>query len=179
VIIPGGTDDRLKREDETGKIMRLLRYLEFDDLQAVEAFVLALMEKGTTDGEMHEAQMVGAERRVYKRLGARLPITYKTLDQAGFLKRVSSLDISGGGMRFVLMSRDRVNIGDFIELQMLLPDNMGIIIVQAQAKRVSLAPGGKGYEVGVEFLHITDKQRERIDKYVGKLACNNDPANEI
>ena len=94
---------------------------------------------------------------------------YKTLDQPAFLKRARSLDVGGGGMSFVLLARDHVTIGDFVEIQMLLPDEQGIITVQAQVKRVALGPKDEGYEVGVEFLHITEDHRERIREFVGEM----------
>ena len=162
-------DNGEKRETLLAELGKLLAYLDPEDLEAVREYVGALMEKGTTSAsEMREAQVVGAERRIYRRLEARLPITYKTLDQPAFLKRVSSVDISGGGMRFVLMSQDKASVGDYVEIQMLPPDGKGLITVQAQVKRVGLGPGGKGYEVGVEFLHITDDHRDRINQIVNE-----------
>jgi hypothetical protein len=163
-------DDKYALAVEVAQIVEKLKYLELEDLQAVNAFVGIVMEKGTSQsGEMHKADMVGAEQRIYKRLHARLPIMYKTLDQPAFLKRARSVDVGGGGMSFVLLARDRVSIGDFVEIQVLLPDEQGIITVQAQVKRVALGPKNEGYEVGVEFLHITDEHRKRIRGFVGEM----------
>ena len=65
-------DDKDALTAEMSQIVEKLKYLELEDLEAVNAFVDIVMEKGTTDSSlMRKADMVGAEQRIYKRLHAR------------------------------------------------------------------------------------------------------------
>lgn len=160
-----------KFEEFREKAHRIIDELPPEDLPAVAAVLEEIMIGGCEDAvKSGTAEMLAAERREYVRLRARVPIAYKTLDQPALQKRTSSLDISGGGLSFILWSGDRVRAGDFIEIRMVLPGKKGVITAQAEIIRVSPSPGGKGYKVGVEFLHITDQQRRQINDFISEYA---------
>ncbi len=79
---------------------------------------------------------------------------------------MSSLDISGGGISYVFLAENKVNLSDYIEISFTLPDNRGTITVQAQVRRAVKRKNGAGYEVGVEFLNITEEQRKMINEFI-------------
>ncbi|MFA6447908.1 MAG: PilZ domain-containing protein [bacterium] len=158
-----------KTEDQFRvKAHEIIDELSAEDLVEAAYFLEDLLiNKCAEAAKSGKAEVVGSERRVFKRLRAHVPVAYKTLDEPGMHKRVSSLDISTGGISFVLWSADRVRMGDYVELSFTLPGKRGLITVQAQIKRVAPAKSGSGYEVGVEFIHITDDQQRLIDEFIG------------
>jgi hypothetical protein len=164
------SSDKQKKIDQEfrRKAHEIIDELSADDLNEaafyLEQLLIGKCEEAAKSGT---AEVVGSERRVFKRLTAHVPVAYKTLDQPALHKRVSSVDISTGGISFILWSQDKVRVGDYVEMSFTLPGKGGLITVQAQIRRVARAKNGKGYEAGVEFIHITEQQRRLIDEFIG------------
>jgi len=160
----------MKKTDEfRKKAHEIIDELSHDELITAAYMLEELLISGCEKiaAASGKAEVVGSERRVFKRLKAHVPVAYKTLDQPAIHKRSASLDISTGGLSFILWAEEKVRMGDFVELSMTLPGKRGLITAQGQIKRVAPAKRGRGFEVGVEFIHITDEQRRLIEEFIG------------
>lgn len=79
-------------------------------------------------------------------------------------------DISGGGICLLIERKESVDIGDTLQLEFNLPSGETI---HSKGRAVWLDKFAIGdinnnmhYEVGIEFLDISDKDREAIKRYV-------------
>ncbi len=88
------------------------------------------------------------ERRQYKRFSIILPVEYKLVTFQDQVTKVSSLDVSGNGMRFCV--KDRAVMGEEIHLFIELPD-VGKVALAAKVVRVKFSPEDQEYELGVQI----------------------------
>ncbi|MGN0161284.1 MAG: flagellar brake protein [Lachnospiraceae bacterium] len=78
-----------------------------------------------------------------------------------------SLDISGGGIRYV--SREQLNKGDTVFVQIEVNDEHEKFVSEPIARVLSSIPakGRSGvYETRIEFVQIKDSERERLIKFI-------------
>lgn len=107
-----------------------------------------------------------AQKRTYVRLNINLPVRFQYAirpdDQV--IKGIS-VDISAGGILFT--TSEKPQIGDKLQVELFLNDQE-IICSQAQVIRVFDHEdcGPRNYRVAVEFLDISENQRDRIFKFI-------------
>lgn len=125
----------------------------------------------------HDDAKSGAERRKFPRLREKVAIRVKPIAGAtaprGGLDTMS-VNISGGGLRYV--SPDPVKVGEFLAVEMSLPDFSSPVV--AMARGVSCEPGSGGYEVGVEFWWVgwgDDSAQRAMAEYIKGELRQRDP----
>ncbi|HQP91983.1 MAG TPA: PilZ domain-containing protein [Candidatus Omnitrophota bacterium] len=113
------------------------------------------------------------ERRKYPRLAIDVNVNWKKVESKGpkTSKKELTRNISEGGVCMVV--DEPVRKGDIIELDLELPNSR---IIHANG-RVAWASefdiiGGKveqKYDIGIEFIGLSDADRQEIKKFVFKL----------
>ncbi len=93
------------------------------------------------------------------------------LDQANSGNNAFTLDMSGGGLRMVTLEPpDR---HDRLLIRLVLDEQKNKDIMLLEAKVVRVVPlnigGWKRYRVGISFINLTEKVRERIISYLFML----------
>ncbi len=114
-----------------------------------------------------------ANNRVYERLDSKVNLRYKkynsqeeVLQQGYALEKLSvTKNISAGGL--LLLSKEPMHVGSFLELKIELPDGGDFIECLAKVIRAEEKEAG-AYNVAVCFLDLTSAQRARMDKFVEK-----------
>ena len=106
-------------------------------------------------------EIVRIQRRDFFRLDVKRDIKYRKLDKdlepAEEFIKTKTIDLSGGGARFVLESN--LKEGDFIELMLDIADISDVKII-AEVQQSYDLPNGKA--IGVEFKQIPQKVRDII-----------------
>jgi len=109
------------------------------------------------------------QRRNFVRLDSKLPVSFVVINdelvEAGNPQRGTTLDISGGGIRFE--TSEHLPEGTVLDLNIELS---GTGKVSALGKVVrAVASGNKGkntYVIGVQFMIIEEKERDKIIRYI-------------
>ena len=86
------------------------------------------------------------------------------LDTAGFLRSEKKhVNMSANGLRF--RTRDRYEVGDELEIKMLLPARppFGILVYGSIIRADDV--GGGEYEIALQFIDLSDDLREEIIQY--------------
>lgn len=109
------------------------------------------------------------ERRRYVRLDTRLQISYTVLQKEKETRVSETMDISGGGIRVLLL--DPVPLNAPLQLTIALPDNSKPIVcfgkvVWVEEFSVLSDKKENRFETGVAFTDIDSKDRDRIIQYV-------------
>ena len=118
----------------------------------------------------HEQKMPNEERREFIRLNASVDVQYTILEKtspsggAG----VSSRNISAGGLCLIVY--EDVPVGSLLALSVYFPDLDFPIICKgkvAWSKAFAVADEEKKrYDIGVEFVDISDEDRQKINQCV-------------
>jgi c-di-GMP-binding flagellar brake protein YcgR len=110
------------------------------------------------------------ERRRYVRLNALVDVAYNKhphSQEEESLLRLSK-NISKGGICLIVY--DELKKDDLLDLKIFLPDTRTPVEALGQVVWASeFIIGdkiGKRYDVGIEFVKISDKDKDRIDQYV-------------
>ncbi len=142
--------------------------LDIEDLERIHNFINDLKERKRKGEVTNNADIMGHEKRIYKRLNVNVPITYKRINRAEMRKRVVTQDISGGGTRLIAFFEDKIQVGDMLELQIFLPTISEPI--KAEGKVVWIRDYQdsirRGYEVGIEYYAISNADRVAIAKFI-------------
>jgi c-di-GMP-binding flagellar brake protein YcgR len=105
-----------------------------------------------------------SQRREFVRFGARLPFRYSLFDGLETLD-ANTADISGGGISFTTPVPPRE--GSQMRLELELPGEKPVKAVGSVVRVADRSgPIKKRYKVGVTFLVIEEKDRDRIIKYI-------------
>ena len=90
--------------------------------------------------------------------------------QEGDAIRASVMDLSlnGAGMRVVVLTSQPYRAGDTIHVEIELSDTSTIDSV-AEVKWTKPLPEDVGYYLGVEFLKISDKEKDRLNQFLAEL----------
>ncbi|HOW42502.1 MAG TPA: ATPase, T2SS/T4P/T4SS family [Candidatus Omnitrophota bacterium] len=131
--------------------------------------------------QMYVPQMVAAgtpaaegeaNKRIYKRLQSRVNVRYvifKTPDD--FTRRglnaetlSATKNIGAGGLLF--MAKERLTVGDILEMKIELPNGQGPVDCLSRVVRVEEMEGQDVYDIAVCFLDLTGGQRNRLEHYV-------------
>jgi hypothetical protein len=114
------------------------------------------------------AEPSGAERRKFPRLRESCSIRVKPIAGAQFASEnqdAIAVNISGGGLCY--RARDAVTAGDFLAVEMALPEFSSPIVAMGRA--VFCEPAAEGYEVGIEFWWVgwgDDSAQRAISDYI-------------
>lgn len=112
------------------------------------------------------------ERREFPRLPINMTVDYNTyLSEDAQTTKTESKNISAGGIRIIALGE--LEVGKKMQLKFSIPDaNITISavgkVVWTEEFIVGSAKTGKAYEVGIEFISITDEDRKKIEEYVKK-----------
>lgn len=110
------------------------------------------------------------QRRHYVRIPQKLPVRYRKdtgLETFTPWSEAVTADISGGGLRLVTSSPDQIKVGDFLEIELYLPEEKPIRAI-ANVVRVSAGPSLTSLSVGVQFAEIHPADRDKIVGFVFK-----------
>lgn len=103
--------------------------------------------------------MISVEKRSFIRTNINLPITFNTKSDPSEKRKGIVLNISIDGI--FVQSDSSLSLGDYIEL--ILPEQLGNIEVQAQVKR------SQGNNYGCQFLDLSAETRKILDQTVYTL----------
>lgn len=110
------------------------------------------------------------ERRKFPRLNFRVDFEYNILNKTGFKdERAETKNISTGGICIILLNK--VEIGDKLKLKFYLPGvNTPIMtvgrVVWTQEFTVGTIDNSTAYDVGIEFIEISEDDRQKVNQYI-------------
>jgi len=105
------------------------------------------------------------EKRVYKRLDNRLQVKYETIESNSAIPLTTyTRNISTGG--FLFRSSSPVKLGSSLKLKFFLEDASEFISSEAKVVRVEEIVDNKIYDIGIEFINISEKDVEKLTKYL-------------
>ena len=110
------------------------------------------------------------ERRRFPRLPVNMGVDYKALDKKESDSiTMDSKNISVGGIRIILL--EKTEIGSLLELKFLLPESQKLIsatgrVAWVEEFIVGDAKKARAYEAGIEFINISEEDRNKIGEYV-------------
>jgi c-di-GMP-binding flagellar brake protein YcgR len=108
------------------------------------------------------------ERRRYVRIIESLKITYKVVEPPDGTGKCSTEDIGGGGIRFSV--KDKVSVGDIVDLEISIPDTSNSIKTVGQVMWVNKTGHFNfQYMMGVKFIKIHPFDRGKLLNYIRKL----------
>ena len=110
-----------------------------------------------------------AEKRQFVRLNVLTDVTYAKVASPQDEGLSISKNISMGGICLIVY--EKLNVGDVVLLNIVLPDNLASIpshgrVVWIREFIIGDPVKGKRYDSGIEFLDISEENRNRINKYV-------------
>ena len=109
------------------------------------------------------------ERRKFLRLNALVDVVYNKVSPSQKVEVSLTKNISKGGI--CLITYEELKVSDNLDLNIYLPENkipVHVIGRVAWVKDFIICniPNGKRFDVGIEFLTITEEDQKKIDKYV-------------
>jgi c-di-GMP-binding flagellar brake protein YcgR len=109
------------------------------------------------------------ERRRFQRLSVLVDVVYNKVSPSQKVEVSLTKNISKGGI--CLIAYDELKVSDNLDLNIYLPgDKIPVHVIGrvAWVKDFVICniPDGKRFDVGIEFLTITEEDQKRIDKYV-------------
>ena len=111
--------------------------------------------------------MIDGERRKYKRvkkeIDVRIILESDTINLDS-VKKVRSKDIGAGGI--LLQYNNALDLEALVDVSFLKPNSFDFFQGRARVVRVEINPDNETYEVGVEFLDLTDSDMERLNYYL-------------
>lgn len=107
------------------------------------------------------------QQRSFVRISAGVPLQYHILPDVEGRAPVTTTtkDISGGGLQ--LLAKFQLPNGTKLRSQLDLAD-LGFINVVCEVVRAEKIPESRSYTVAVKFIEITERDREKIVKYIFK-----------
>ncbi len=115
---------------------------------------------------MHNAP---EDRRKFLRLSVLADVTYTKKDVSEKGKLTFAKNIGNGGI--CLIAYEEVKESEVLELKILLPDEKEPINVLGKVvwvKKFSMGDvlENERFDVGIEFLQISDIDKQKVDKYI-------------
>jgi len=106
-----------------------------------------------------------SERRQYVRVKASVMITLTIPSDPGQTRTISgtSFDLSGGGLLTIL--REPITVGTDLAIKMTVSPEE-IIEVEGRVVRCDLIRDVRRYRIGIQFVNISEKVRDRIIRVV-------------
>jgi len=109
------------------------------------------------------------ERRKFVRLNINVEINYSIIPHEE-QQETGTKNISAGGI--CMVSDKPLSIGDTLQLEIKLPEDPPSIQVKGKAvwvKQFIATEKHESFDIGVEFINISEENRKRINKYVFSL----------
>lgn len=112
-----------------------------------------------------------AERRRFFRLNLLADLTFTRSSISEEEKVSLTKNISKGGICFIVY--EQMSVGEILDLNVYLPDKNKPINVTGRVnwvKEFSIGDPvkGKRFDVGIEFLRISEQDKEEIERYIFK-----------
>ena len=109
------------------------------------------------------------ERRKFQRLNALVDVVYNKISPAQKVEFSLTRNISKGGI--CLIAYDELKVSDMLDLNIYLPEDKITVhvigrVVWVKDFVICDIPKGKRFDVGIEFVQITEEDKKKIDKYV-------------
>lgn len=109
------------------------------------------------------------ERREFSRLSVLADVSYAKKDTYERGKLTFAKNIGKGGI--CLIAYEELKESDVLELKILLPDEKEHINILGRVvwvKKFSMGEvsSGERFDAGVEFLQISDLDKQKIDRYI-------------
>ncbi|MCP9450872.1 MAG: PilZ domain-containing protein [Nitrospira sp.] len=136
---------------------------------ATDEMIAAAVEKPTTELLARSGDLLAQAALIpwIMKVDWLLEVLLKTLAKAHpgcmELARVTTVNISGGGIGFV--ASQRFNAGDRLALRVILPP-FTPIQVAAKVIRSSPDPQGRGFVLAAEFVDLGADEQDRLVRYV-------------
>lgn len=106
----------------------------------------------------------GKDGRRHKRIEERIQICYKSLASQSVSECVFTKDISDAGIKFV--TKNSISERVILEIDILLPGHKVLIKTLGKALRVSKIKSMNNYEIGCEFLEMSEEDKSKIMEYI-------------
>ena len=106
--------------------------------------------------------IVENQRRQFFRIESNFDVSLKKQDSEE-IEQTSSVDISAGGIK--VYTDQKVELGDIIDTTFLL-DGVKMYIETKVVKRVRKDNSRNRWEISLEFLNLSEKEREHIIRFV-------------
>lgn len=124
------------------------------------------------NGKDNNSEQLIEERRQFIRLNINVDIKYSLMPQpTNKTKSSKTRNISAGGI--CIMTEEAFRAGDMLKLELTLPQDPPTVYAVGRVswiKTFTIIPEQKErYDVGVEFVEISDPDREKVRKYVFSL----------
>jgi hypothetical protein len=107
------------------------------------------------------------EKRKSPRVKTKIPVRFREIRDGAETVGVGSLtcDVSAGGLRFTM--NKEISTACRLILELDIPSRTKPIKAVSKVAWVQKAKAGEDYEVGSQFMEITEKDRELIAKALG------------
>ena len=120
---------------------------------------------------MEELKEQSAERRRFPRLTVAAAVDYVILNKQTPEEGTLIRNISAGGICLIVY--ENIDAGTVLSLSIFLPDNHSYISAKGRVvwKKEFMVSSEqrKRYDVGVEFIEISEEDQKRISKFVFSL----------
>lgn len=103
------------------------------------------------------------ERRQFIRLDIALDVEYRVLESLKDLQATRTEDISEGGIRVMLPEKIKPNT--YLEITINIPNEPPPVLVVGKVIWLKSDALGGVHMTGIELVHITQEDRERLYKY--------------
>lgn len=111
---------------------------------------------------------VQEDKRRHPRFNLRLPVQYKNIkDLTSPLAGALTSDISEGGIRFI--GNDFLSLANRLVLNIALPAPSHSIKIISKVAWIRKVPMGDQYEIGNQFLNMSQDDKEELKGYIEKL----------
>lgn len=114
---------------------------------------------------MHEGQGGVAERRLYPRASAAMPVQYRGIRQANdAIMGTIARNISKGGVALIV--NEFISVFTRLIVEISIPPIAKPIRAISKVVWIRKRPHGEQYEVGMEFVDITEEDRRNVSDFV-------------
>lgn len=114
---------------------------------------------------MYERHGRAEERRVFPRISTAMPVQYRGIRQAnGAVVGTIARDISSGGVRLVV--NEFLSVFTRLVVEVSIPPTPKSIRAISKVVWIRKRPYGEQYEVGMEFVDITEEDKRNISDFV-------------
>lgn len=115
-------------------------------------------------------------RKYYRVKDDRVKVIYKAMDPLSKEHKVSTVDLSAGGMCLAL--NEKIKLQTLLEISIILPDDneplLGLAKVVWQKEEMTRDKSGRSYyETGVGYLKLGFQNRKRIAQFISSYLARN------
>ena len=104
------------------------------------------------------------DKRKYKRIKSDFNVRVKQFDAGITISNAKSINVSATG---VLFRHDKpLEIGSMVKLMFLKPNSFDFFEGNAKVVRIEMGSGEKAYDIGIEFLELSESDQKKLDYYL-------------